>query len=102
MPIYSYKCRKCGKVFDSFQKAGESGRIKCLYCDSEAQRIYSPVGIILKGSGFYTTDYGSSHKKSGSKAGISKDNRKDSGKSEAGSSDKKAASNSKDKKDKKT
>jgi len=60
MPIYSYKCEKCGKVFDKFQKASEdngNNNVKCIYCNSGAHKLFSPVGIIFKGSGFYTTDY---------------------------------------------
>jgi len=62
MPIYSYKCDKCGKVFDKFQKVGCDDIVKCIYCNSNASRLFSPVGIIFKGSGFYTTDYKSSSK----------------------------------------
>ncbi len=101
MPIYSYKCKKCGKIFDSFQRADENSNIRCIYCDSEAQRIFSPVGIILKGSGFYTTDYRSSHKKSCNNNSISKDNWKDSKKSEIQSSGKREANVLKDKEEKK-
>lgn len=102
MPVYNYRCRKCGKIFDSFQRVGENSKIKCVYCGSEAQRVFSPVGIILKGSGFYTTDYKSSHKKSVKNTGAPKDDRKDSKKSEVQSSDKKAGGTAKDKKDKNT
>ena len=63
MPIYSYKCEKCGKIFDKFQKVGCDDIVTCIYCDSNASRLFSPVGIIFKGSGFYTTDYKSSSKK---------------------------------------
>ena len=63
MPIYSYKCENCGEVFDKPGKAGGNGRVKCVECNSDAQRVFSPVGIIFKGSGFYSTDY-----KSGSKS----------------------------------
>ena len=62
MPIYSYRCDKCGKVFDKFQKVGCDDIVKCIYCDSNTSRLFSPVGIIFKGSGFYTTDYKSSSK----------------------------------------
>jgi len=62
MPIYSYKCDKCGKVFDKFQKVGCDDIVKCIYCNSGASRLFSSVGIIFKGSGFYTTDYKSSSK----------------------------------------
>ena len=63
MPVYSYKCEKCGKIFDRFQKVdegNESNNMKCIYCNSKALRLFSSVGIIFKGSGFYTTDYKSS------------------------------------------
>src|SRR4030066_881704 len=63
MPVYSYKCEKCGKIFDRFQKVDEGSRsnnMKCIYCNSNALRLFSSVGIIFKGSGFYTTDYKSS------------------------------------------
>ena len=62
MPIYAYKCENCGEVFDRLGKAGGNGKVKCVACKSDTQRVFSPVGIIFKGSGFYSTDY-----KSGSK-----------------------------------
>lgn len=102
MPIYSYKCRKCERVFDSFQRVDENSNIKCVYCGSEAQRIFSPVGIILKGSGFYTTDYGSKYKKTGSNTGTSGDNLKETKKPEIKSSDKETPDNAVDKKEKGT
>lgn len=58
MPIYSYKCSNCEKVFDKFEKPGCDKGI-CPECGSEALRIFSPVGIVFKGSGFYSTDYNS-------------------------------------------
>lgn len=66
MPIYSFRCEKCGKIFDEFKKLDEnngSSNTKCIYCGSNALRLFSSVGIIFKGSGFYSTDYKS---KSGS------------------------------------
>ena len=61
MPIYSYKCSKCGKVFDKVQKVGGNGKVCCKYCGEEAFRMFLPVGVIFKGSGFYTTDYNRPH-----------------------------------------
>ncbi len=72
MPIYSYRCRKCGKTFDKFQKVNGNGNTKCIYCNSETHRIYSPAGIIFKGSGFYSTDYKLSSKSPGSNTSISR------------------------------
>jgi putative FmdB family regulatory protein len=68
MPIYSYKCEKCGRVFDKFVKYnngnGENNTTKCIYCNSNAKRLFLPAGIIFKGSGFYKTDYRSVSAKS--------------------------------------
>ncbi len=70
MPIYSYKCEKCGRIFDKFQKAsdgnGNNSNTKCIYCNSNAKRLFLPAGIIFKGSGFYKTDYRSNSVRSGS------------------------------------
>lgn len=63
MPIYSYKCSNCEKIFDKFEKPGSISKVKCPDCDSEALRIFSPVGIVFKGSGFYSTDYNSKSSK---------------------------------------
>jgi putative FmdB family regulatory protein len=63
MPIYTYKCKKCGEVFDRFEKMSSNGSGKCDLCNSEAVRVFSPAGIIFKGSGFYTTDYKSGSNK---------------------------------------
>ncbi len=65
MPIYSYKCKGCNKTFDKLLKVSGNGNVKCIYCDSDSQRLFSPVGIIFKGSGFYTTDYKSNSNTSG-------------------------------------
>lgn len=93
MPIYSYKCKKCGKIFDKFQKMSGNGKVNCESCGGEAFRLFSPVGIIFKGSGFYTTDYGSGTNKS------SVDSKTDSKDKVSGEKDKSAKSNSSDTKD---
>ena len=96
-----YKCKKCGRTFDRFQKADRNSNIKCIYCDSNAHRIFSPVGIIFKGSGFYTTDYKSSSSKSGNSKGVSTDKQKGNKKPEIQPSSEKVAGAVSDKKDKK-
>ena len=78
MPIYSYKCKNCGKVFERFQKAGRNTTEYCDDCNSEAHRIFSPVGIIFKGSGFYSTDYKSGSNKSINNAASDKEDKKES------------------------
>ena len=73
MPIYTYKCKNCGKVTEKFKSMNSNGSEKCEHCRSETSRVFSPAGIIFKGSGFYTTDYKSSSSRSSvSDAGSSK------------------------------
>ena len=56
MPIYDYKCGRCGK-FEKLQKISEEPLTECPVCGSPVQRIISKnVGIVLKGPGFYKTD----------------------------------------------
>ncbi|HBY56364.1 MAG TPA: FmdB family transcriptional regulator [Candidatus Atribacteria bacterium] len=69
MPTYEYKCKKCGNTFEKFQSITEEPIRNCKTCDGEVYRLISKNGnFILKGSGFYSTDYrnngGKSEKKS--------------------------------------
>jgi len=56
MPIYEYECGKCLLRFELKRQFSEDGSGFCPQCGSEARRIWSPVAIIFKGSGFYVTD----------------------------------------------
>jgi len=85
-----------------FQKVDENSSVKCVYCGADAQRLFSPVGIILKGSGFYTTDYKYGSKKSSSNVSVSTNKQKNNKKPETQSSDKKADGPVQNKKDKKS
>jgi len=57
MPIYEYQCPKCG-VFEVTQRITESPLKKCPTCKSKIERILSRSSFVLKGSGWYATDYG--------------------------------------------
>lgn len=57
MPTYTFKCRKCDKEFEVFQKINDERPTACRFCDGPIKQVFHPVGIIFKGSGFYTTDY---------------------------------------------
>ncbi len=63
MPIYEYQCQKCKKKFEIIQSHQEALKTKCIYCHGPVKKVFHPVGIIFKGSGFYTTDYKRSEKK---------------------------------------
>jgi putative FmdB family regulatory protein len=56
MPIYEYKCHKCG-VFEAMQGIKEAPLKKCPTCKSKVERQMSRGSFILKGSGWYATDY---------------------------------------------
>ena len=57
MPIYEYKCEK-GHVFEVMQKMTDDPITKCEKCGKPVQRVFHPVAVHFKGSGFYNTDYG--------------------------------------------
>ncbi len=64
MPTYEYKCKKCGNTFEKFQSITDEPIKYCPLCKGEAYRIISKNGnFILKGSGFYSTDYRNNHRK---------------------------------------
>jgi len=58
MPVYTYQCEACGVRFEQFQKFSDPDLIRCPECNKKALRkVFTPVGIIFKGSGFYATDH---------------------------------------------
>ena len=57
MPIYTYQCENCGVRFERRQTFSDPILKQCPECSEEALRkVYTPVGIVFKGSGFYSTD----------------------------------------------
>ncbi len=67
MPTYEYKCLECEHVFEDFHSARET-REECPRCGGRLRRLFHPVGVIFKGSGFYTTDYKKSSDNGGDKS----------------------------------
>ena len=57
MPIYEYRCER-GHTFEVMQRMSEDPLTNCTTCDATVQRVFHPVAVHFKGSGFYTTDYG--------------------------------------------
>ena len=72
MPVYSYKCEHCGHSFDQFQHFTDDALTVCPVCNEVSLRkVYTPVGIVFKGKGFYATDNRSpSGQKFGHKDGV--------------------------------
>ena len=56
MPIYQYVCPKCNASFELRQSFNEASVASCPKCKCDARRLFMPVPIIFKGSGFYVTD----------------------------------------------
>jgi len=56
MPIYTYRCENCGVQFERTQKFTDPTLTRCPECNKKTLRkVYTPVGIVFKGSGFYAT-----------------------------------------------
>jgi putative FmdB family regulatory protein len=56
MPTYEYACTQCGHEFEAFQSFSDAALTQCPECESAIQKVYSNVGVVFKGSGFYKTD----------------------------------------------
>ena len=56
MPIYEYRCSKCGKTFEALQSIGAQPITKCIYCQGKTKKIVSLSSFQFKGSGWYITD----------------------------------------------
>ncbi len=57
MPIYEYKCNKCGDEFEAIQKITDKPLKSCPTCKGKVKKLISRNSFILKGSGWYVTDY---------------------------------------------
>jgi putative FmdB family regulatory protein len=94
MPIYEYRCQN-GHTFEVFQSMSADPVTACEECGAPVERVFHPVAIHFKGSGFHNTDY-----KNKDKAGASKDGDSgDSGSSSESKSDSKSDSGSSSKSD---
>jgi putative FmdB family regulatory protein len=60
VPLYEYKCRKCGKRSERIEKLNGPFLKKCPFCGSSVERLMSAPAIQFKGSGWYVTDYAKS------------------------------------------
>ncbi|MGW3622234.1 FmdB family zinc ribbon protein [Streptomyces sp. NPDC000880] len=78
MPTYQYQCTECGEGLEAVQKFTDDALTVCPSCDGRLKKVFSAVGIVFKGSGFYRNDSrgssssSSSASTSGAKASDSK------------------------------
>ena len=56
MPTYQYTCTECGEPLEAVQKFTDAPLTVCPACGGRLRKVFSPVGIVFKGSGFYRTD----------------------------------------------
>ena len=56
MPTYQYTCTDCGEPVEAVQKFTDEPLTVCAACGGRLRKVFSPVGIVFKGSGFYRTD----------------------------------------------
>jgi putative FmdB family regulatory protein len=99
MPIYEYRCEN-GHTFEVTQRMTDDPVASCQTCDAPVRRVFHPVAVHFKGSGFYNTDYGKAKRgaanaESSSSDGKSADSKSSDGKSS--SSDSKSESKSESK-----
>jgi putative FmdB family regulatory protein len=91
MPIYEYRCKK-GHQFEVMQRISDDPVTTCEVCGAAVQRVFHPIAVHFKGSGFYNTDYGT--RKRSREMKEAKDGAGKSESSSSSSSDSKSSSNS--------
>ncbi|HEU5309483.1 MAG TPA: FmdB family zinc ribbon protein [Acidimicrobiia bacterium] len=89
MPTYVYECAKCGDEFELYQSFSDDPLKKHPGCGGKVAKVFQPVGIVLKGSGFYKND-----SRSGGKRSNGSSNKPDSGKSDSSTSESSTKSDS--------
>ncbi|AVV42157.1 zinc ribbon domain-containing protein [Streptomyces sp. ID05-04B] len=97
MPTYQYQCTECGEGLEAVQKFTDDALTECPNCGGRLKKVFSAVGIVFKGSGFYRNDSrgsssSSSPASSSSKSSTSGSDAKSSSTSSSSSSDSKSSS----------
>ncbi|MBD9727265.1 FmdB family zinc ribbon protein [Streptomyces caniscabiei] len=95
MPTYQYQCTECGEGLEAVQKFTDDALTECPSCNGRLKKVFSAVGIVFKGSGFYRNDSRGSSSSSSpatSKASSSSSDAKSSTTSSSSSSDAKSSS----------
>ncbi|MGW7270272.1 FmdB family zinc ribbon protein [Streptomyces sp. NPDC054864] len=104
MPTYQYQCTECGEGLEAVQKFTDDALTVCPSCDGRLKKVFSAVGIVFKGSGFYRNDSRGSSSSStpstanASKSSDSKDSKSSDSKSAASASSSSSSSSGSDSK----
>jgi putative FmdB family regulatory protein len=100
MPIYEYRCDN-GHNFEVMQRMSDDALTECSICGAPVQRVFHPVAIHFKGSGFYNTDYGKRKRGAAAKEEGGSKNESSSSSSDGASADSSSSSKSESKPDSK-
>ncbi|MFE1548821.1 FmdB family zinc ribbon protein [Streptomyces sp. NPDC058718] len=92
MPTYQYQCTECGEGLEAVQKFTDDALTECPSCQGRLKKVFSAVGIVFKGSGFYRND--SRGSSSSSSPASSKSSTPSSSSSSSSTSDSKPAASS--------
>ena len=93
MPTYQYACTACGEELEAVQSFTDAALTACPACQGQLRKVYSAVGVVFKGSGFYKNDSRAASKGSGeSKSAGDKPAKTETAASSAGSSSTAASS----------
>jgi putative FmdB family regulatory protein len=96
VPTYQYACTECGEQLEKVQKFSDDPLTVCPHCSGRLRKVFSPVGIVFKGSGFYRND-----SRSGSNGSLTgKDGKDGKDKADSGSKSESSSSDKSDKSDK--
>lgn len=87
MPTYAYACTACGHAFEIQQSFSDASLTVCPECEGRLRKVFSTVGVVFKGSGFYRNDARSSGSKSSSTSSSSTSSSTSSSSSTGSSSD---------------
>ena len=91
MPIYEYRCEN-GHLFEVMQRITDDPVTECETCQAPVQRVFHPIAVHFKGSGFYNTDYGTAKRKRESEKSAEKGADKHDAKAKESKPEKKPAS----------
>ncbi|MEV7385308.1 MULTISPECIES: FmdB family zinc ribbon protein [unclassified Streptomyces] len=95
MPTYQYQCTECGEGLEAVQKFTDDALTECPNCGGRLKKVFSAVGIVFKGSGFYRNDSrgsSSSSSPASKSSGSTSSDSKTSSSSGSASSDSKSSS----------
>lgn len=95
MPTYEYRCVSCGQHVEVVQSFSDDPLTECGLCGGPLRKVFAPVGIVFKGSGFYRTDSRSTGRPGGQKEKESAKESSSGGETSAGASSSGSAKDSK-------